>query len=113
MTRQLDAALGEGADGVHIRTVAFENPVGNMHDRIEPAVPQIAGEQRRSGGAVYVVIAENCDALAVDNGLREARARRFHIGELMRVGHQAFDAGIEIGRDLIRLDAATGEHARQ
>ena len=62
--QQLDAALGKGADRVDVRPVAFENPVGNMHDRIEPAVAQIAREQRRGGGAVDVVIAENRDALA-------------------------------------------------
>ncbi len=63
--QQLDAAFGKAADGVDIRPVAFENPVGDMHDRIEPAVAQITREQRRGGRAVDVVVAENRDALAV------------------------------------------------
>ena len=84
-----------------------------MHDRIEPAVAQIAREQRRGGGAVHVVIPENRYAFTVDNGMRETRRSGLHIGQRMRVGHQALDGGIEIGRDLVRLDAAPGEHARQ
>ena len=111
--QQLDAALGEVADGVHIRPVAFEDAVGNMHDRIEPAVAQIAREQRRGGGAVHVVIPENRYAFPMDNGMREARRGGLHIGQRMRVGQQALDAGIEIGRDLVGLDAAAGQHARQ
>ena len=111
--QKLDAALGKRADGVHIRPVAFENPVRNVDDRIEPAVPQIMRQQRRGGGAVDIVIAENRYTFAVDNGMREARAGRFHIGQRMRIGHQPLDGGIEIGRHFVRLDAAAGEHARQ
>ena len=71
--QKLGAAFGKGADGVDVRPVALEDPVGNMHDRIEPAVAQIARQQRRGGGAVDVVIAEYRYAFAVDNGMREAR----------------------------------------
>ena len=62
--QQLGAALGERADRLDVRPVAFENPVGNMDDRVEPAVAQIAREQRRRGRAVDVVVAEDRDALA-------------------------------------------------
>ena len=37
---------------------------------------------------------------------REARRGGLHAGQHMRVGHQPLDAGIEIGRNLIGLDAA-------
>ena len=78
--QQLDAALGEGADRLDVRPVALENPVGNMHQRIEPAMPQIAREQRRSGGTIDVIIAEDSDALLARHRLREARGRRLHVG---------------------------------
>ena len=38
--QQLDAALGERADGIHIRPVALEDAIRNMDDRIEPAMAQ-------------------------------------------------------------------------
>ncbi len=60
--QQRRAALREGADGVDVRPVALEDPVGNMHDRIEPAVPQVAAQQRRRGRAVDIVVAEDRDA---------------------------------------------------
>ena len=110
---QFDAAFGKGADGVYVRSVALENPVGNMHDRIEPAVAQIARQQRRRGGAVHVVIPENRHAFVRDNGMREARRGGLHAGQLVRIGHQPLDAGIEIGRNLIGLDAAARQNARQ
>ena len=59
VTRSLTPRSAKRADGVDIRPVAFENAVRNVDDRIEPAVPQIARQQGRGGGAVDVVIAEN------------------------------------------------------
>ena len=111
--QQLDAALGEGADRVDVRPVAFENPVGNMHQRIEPAVAQIAREQRRRSGAVHVVVAEDGDALLARDRPRQPRGGSRHVGQPLRVRHQPLDAGIEIGLDRLRLDAAAGEHPRQ
>ena len=84
-----------------------------MDDGVEPAAAQIAGEQRRGSGAIDVVIAEDRDALAVDRGMHKSRARRRHIGEYMRIGHQRADAGIEIAGDRVGLDAAPREYPRQ
>ncbi len=36
--QQFRAARGQRADGLDIRPIAFENAVGDMDDRIEPAV---------------------------------------------------------------------------
>ena len=74
---------------------------------------QITGEQRRSGGAIHVVVAENGDAFLAHDRMRNARRRRLHIGERMRIGQQPFDAGIEERFGLVGLDAAAGQHARQ
>ena len=58
------AALGERAHRFDIRAIAFEQPVGNVDDRIDAAMAQIARQQRRRGRAVDVVIAEDGDVLS-------------------------------------------------
>ena len=114
VTSSLTPRSANDADRVDIRAVAFEDAVGNMHDRIEPAVPQITRQQRRGGGAVDVVIAEDRDAFSprvTASAMRAAAA--CHVGERVRVRHQPLDGRIEKGLDLVGLDAAAGQHARQ
>ena len=90
-------ARGEHAHGLDVRPVAFEEPVGNVEDRVEPAGAQHAHQERRRGGAVDVVIAEDRDVLLALDGVGEARGRRRHVGERVGVRHQAFHGRIEIG----------------
>ena len=61
---QLRAAPGERADRLDVGAVAFEDAVRDMHDRLGAAEPQEARQQRRGGGAVDVVVAEDRDLLA-------------------------------------------------
>ena len=111
--QQLHAALGERPDGVDVRPVTFENPVGNMHDRIEPALTQVAAQQRRRRRAIDVVIAEDRDAFLADHRVGETGRRRLHVGEHMRIWHQPLDGGIEIRLRLVGLDTPARQHPRQ
>ncbi len=60
--QQLYAPLGERPDCIDVRAVAFKDAIGNMDDRVQPAVAQVTGQQRRCGGAVDIVVAENGNA---------------------------------------------------
>ncbi len=62
--QQRRALARERADRLDVGAVAFEDAVGNMDQRIEPAMAQMPGQQRRRGRAVDVVIAEDRDLLA-------------------------------------------------
>ena len=107
------AALGKRAHRFDIRAVAFEQAVGNVDDRLDAALAQIARQQRRRGGAVDVVIAENGDALAARHRVGNALRRFLHGGQHIRIGHRALDGRIEKRIDRIGLDIAAGENARQ
>ena len=107
------AARGQRAHRLDIRAIAFEQPVGNVNQRLDTAGPQ---EARQHGGgrcAVDVVVAENRDALAARHGIGDARGRFRHGGEHIRIGHRALDRRIEKGVDRIGLDVAAGDDARQ
>ena len=111
--QQRRPALGERAHRLDIRAIAFEQPVGNVDQRLDAALAQKARQQRRRCRAIDVVVAEDRDALAAHDGVGEARRRLRHAGEHVRVGHRALDGRIEKGLDRIDLDIAAGENARQ
>ena len=111
--QQRRAARGQRPHRLDIRAVAFEQPIGNVDDRLDAAVPQ---KPRQHGGgcrAVHIVVAENRDALAARHGIGDARRRLRHGGEHIRIGHRALDGRIEKGVDRVGLDVAAGEDARQ
>ncbi len=111
--QQRRAARRQRAHRLDIRAVAFEQPVGNVNDRLDAATTQ---ETRQHGGgcrAVHIVVAENRDALAAHNSVGDARGRFRHGGEHVRIGHRALDRRIEKGVDRVGLDIAAGEDARQ
>ena len=110
---QRRAAVGERADRLDVGAVAFENPVGDMHDRLAAADPHEARQQRRRGRAIDVVVAEDRDLLAAQHGVGEALRRLLHRGDGVRVGHQPPHRRIEERLDLVDLDAAAGQDARQ
>ena len=112
--QQRRAALGERADRLDIRAVAFEHAVGNVDDRLDaargagsaPAAPPRSRHRHRSRRR------SRCVSPRVD-GVGDARRRRLHVGEHVGIGHQPLDGRIEKGLDLIDLDTAAGEDARQ
>ena len=110
---QRRAAPGERPYRLGIGAIAFEQPVGNVDQRIQSAMPQIARKQGRRGCAVHVVIAENRDVFAALDRVGQPRRRRLHGGERMRIGHQVAHRRIEIALDLVHLDPAAGKDARQ
>ena len=110
---QRRAAFGERAHRLDVRAIALEQAVGNVDDRIDAAVAQIARQQRRRGRAVDVVIAEYGDALAARHGVGDPLGRLLHGGEHERIGHRALDGRIEEFIDRIGLDVAAGENARE
>ena len=113
VTSSVAPRSGERADRLDVGAVAFENPVRDMHDRIAAAEPHEARQQRRGGRAVDVVVAEDRDLLAAQHRVGDALRRLLHRGDGVRVGHQPPDGRIEERLDLVDLDAAAGEDARQ
>ena len=111
--QQRRALAGEHAHRLDIGAVAFENPVGNMDQRIEPAMAQMPGQQRRRGGAVDVVVAEDRDLLAARRRVRDALGGGFHLRHGVGIGHQFADGRIEKILDRVDLDIAPRQHPRQ
>ena len=110
---QLGAALGEASDRFDVRSIAFENPIRNMDDRIEAASAQEAREQRGSRRAIDIIIAEDRDAFGTHDRVGKPRSRFRHGGDDVRVGHQPPHGRIEKALDLVGLNAAPGEDARK
>ena len=110
---QRRAGIGELVDRLEIRAVAFEQPVGDVDDRLEAEALQISIQQSRGSRAVDIVIAEDRDLLLGLDGIGDAGGAGVHIGQHDRVGHQAANGRIEEGARFFRRDAAAGEHARQ
>ena len=82
-----------------------------MDHRIDAGGAQEDRQQRRRGGAVDVIVAENCDPLATHSSVGHAVRRALHVGETIGIGHQPFERGVEKGFDAIDLDIAPGEDA--
>ncbi len=66
-------------DGRRVRPVALDDAVGDVDAGVEPVAREEALHQRRRAGAVDVVVAEHGDALALDDGIGEARGGRVHV----------------------------------
>ena len=111
--QQRSALAGEHAHRLDIGAVAFEDPVGDVDQRIEPAMAQVPGEQRRGRGAVDVVVAEDRDLLAARGRIRDTLGGGFHLRHGVGIGHQFADGRIEKILDRVDLDIAPGQHPRQ
>ena len=111
--QQRRALAREHAHGFDIGAVAFEDPVGNMNQRIEPAMAQVPGQERRRGGAVDIVIAEDRDLFAARRRVRDALRGGFHLRHGVGIGHQFADGRIEKILDRVDVDVAPGQHPRQ
>ena len=93
--------------------IALEDAVRDMDHRIEPGGAQKSRQQRRRGCAVDVVIAEDRNFLASHRRVRDARCGVLHSREGVGIRHQPLHGGIEERLDVVHLDAASGENARQ
>ena len=111
--QQRGALAREHAHGLDVGAVAFENPVGNMDQRIEPAMAQVPGQQRRRCGAVDVVVAEDRDLFPARHRVRDAFRGGLHLRHGVGIGHQFADGRIEKILDRVDLDIAPRQHPRQ
>lgn len=96
-----------------VGAIAFKDTVRNVDQRIEPAVPQMPGEQRRRGRAVDIIVAEDRHLLLAHGGIGDPRRCRFHLRHGVRIRHQLADRRVEKILDGIDLDAAPRQHPRQ
>jgi hypothetical protein len=111
--QQRGAASGEGAHGLYIRAIAFEQAVGNVDHGIDAGVAQKAREQRGRRCAVNIVVAEDRHLLAAHDRVGDASRRLRHGGEHVRIGHRSPDRRVEERLDRIDFDIAAGEDARE
>ncbi len=111
--QQRRALAGERGDGFGVGAVAFEYPVGNVDQRIEAAMAQVPGEQRRRGRAIDVVVTEDRDLFAARRRVRDPLGGRFHLRHGVGIRHQFADGGIEKVLDRLDCDLAPRQHPRQ
>ena len=109
--QELRALLGERAHRFGVRAITFEQPVGDVDQRLKSAVAQEFREYRRRGRTIHIVVAEDRDCLAPLDRIRDARRRSRHVGQRVRVWHQAPHRRIEKLLHRVDLDIAPGEHA--
>ena len=96
-----------------VRPIALENPVGNMNQRIEPAVAQMPGQQRRGRSAINIVIAEDRDLFASHGRIRDAFGGGLHLRHGVGIWHQLADGRIEKILDRVDIDVAPRKQTRQ
>ena len=86
--QQRGAALGQRPHGFDIRAIALKQPIGNVDERLDAAEAKKPRQQRRRGGAVDIVIAENRDGFVAHDGIGKPLRRFRHAGEHVRIGHR-------------------------
>ncbi len=96
----------------HVRAIALVDAVGDVERRLAPERPQPVDQQRRRGGAVDVVVAEDGDALPAGGGLGQPAGRPVHVGQRRGVGHQRAKRRRHVGVDALGGDPVGGEQAR-
>ena len=108
---QARAVIDERGNGFGVRPIAFGDAVGDVDARLQPVAGQEAVKQRRRGGAIDVIVAENRDALACGDGARQPLRRLVHIGQRRWIGAQRADRRIEHIRHLVERNVARGQQA--
>ncbi len=111
--QQRGALARKHTDRLGVGAVALEKPVGNMNQRIKPAMAQVPCQQRRRSGAVDIVIAEDRDFFVSPGRARDAFRRHLHLCHRVRIGHQFADGRIEKILDRVDPDIAPRQHPRQ
>ena len=87
--------LGKPGERRRRRAVAFAEAVGDVGCRNLAVGAQEALDERHRGCAVDVVIAENGDGLARDDGAGEPLGCRLHVLQACRVGQEMTQRRIE------------------
>ena len=111
--QQRRALPGQRSDRLRVRAIALEQTIGNMNERAQTAVAEKAPEQPRGRGAVDVIVAEDRDGLAARDRIRQPRRGGGQVGEPIGIGHQRAHRRIEKAHDLVHLDPASCDDARQ
>lgn len=110
---QRGALFGQRTHGFRVGPVALEDAVGNVDQRVKPAMAQMPGQQRRRGRAVDIVVAENRDLLAVPCGIRDPLRGGLHLRHRERVRQKLAYGWIEEICDGVAVDTAARQHPRQ
>jgi len=106
-------ARGERANRLGVGAVAFEQAIGDVDDGAQAAMVKISSEQRRRCRSIDVIVAQDGDSFAARDGVSQPRRGAAHAGERVRIRHQRAHRRIEEACDLVHLEPATGENARQ
>ena len=77
--QQRGAFRGQSAHRLGVGAIALEQAVGNMNQRIEPAMPQMPRKQRGRRRAVDIIVTEDRDLFAAHGRIRDALRRDFHV----------------------------------
>ena len=107
------AFVRKAAHGFDVRAIAFEDAVRNMDQRIETRVAQMPGQQRRRGGAIHVIVAENRNLLTARRRICDPLGGHFHVRHCQGIGQQLADGRIEKVFHRIDVDATPGDNPRQ
>ncbi len=101
----------EGQQRRQVRAIALLHPVGDIDADRPAGRGEEAGEQRRGGGAVDVVIPEDGDRLPRLHRSREAVGRLVHVEEARGIGQQFAQGRAEEALRRLGRDAPSGEQA--
>ena len=101
----------EGQQRRQVRAVALLHPVGDIDADRPAGRGEEAGQQRRGGSAIDVVIAEDGDGFARLHRPGEAVGRLVHIEEAGGIGQQFAQGGAEEAFRRLGRDAAAGQQA--
>ena len=102
---------GKLAERFGIRTVALEDAIGNVEDRVAPLVAEETRKERHRGRPVDVIVAKYRNRCAANHCIGDARRRPVHVGQDRRVGHQHFQRGGQERGCGIGVDPPPGKHA--
>ena len=108
--QQLDALARQPFDGGAARPIAFGDAIRNMDLRRDPEGPEIEHEQRRRGDAVDIVVGDDADHLARDDGAGQPVGARFEIADRRRLRHEGTQPRAQNVGAAIDRDAASRQH---
>jgi hypothetical protein len=73
------------------RAISLHQPVGDVDHRLDAQPAQQNRKQRRRGGAVDIIVAEDCDRLAALHRIGQPGGGLVHVLEAGRVGQKVAD----------------------
>ncbi len=110
---EFGALAVELAHGAGARSVALGQPVGNVDSR--RASRRVEEERQKRGGtdAVDIIVADDADPLAPDDGVSKTACPLLHVEESRWLRHQGSKRRVEIGFDLLEGNTAGGQDAAE